>query len=310
MSAQVWFYEKDSKPSGPVSEEELWDLLNTGEITKDSLVWKEPMEKWLPFSEVQELKIPPRPKPPPMPEPEEVKISEDPSFQAPEAPEAPEKEQETYEHVEKVVFKTPEYDSGEATTIDAEYEEVSQVRPWVRFLARMTDYYIFSLLVSLLISILFPDFIEQMSQTITQQAALEDTESANLQNVFFLIVMRIVITFLWVFLEAYTISRFGTTFGKNLLGTRVLDNNGKLLTYDRALKRSYGVWLKGMGGGFVLISWITMLFGYQALKKDSFNSWDKDAGSKVVHTYFSTTRLVIILGFFFIFELFALGSIV
>ncbi len=83
MSAQVWFYEKDKKPSGPVSEEELWDLLNTGEITKDSLVWKEPMEKWLPFSQVQELRIPPRPKPPPMPVPEEVPVSEDPSFKAP-----------------------------------------------------------------------------------------------------------------------------------------------------------------------------------------------------------------------------------
>ncbi len=65
MSAQVWFYEKDGKPAGPVSEIELWDLLNTGEITKDSLVWKEPMEKWLPFSQVQELRITPRPKTPP-----------------------------------------------------------------------------------------------------------------------------------------------------------------------------------------------------------------------------------------------------
>ena len=65
MSDQVWFYEKDQKAAGPVSEAELWELLNKGEITKNSLVWKEPMEKWLPFSEVPQLKIPPKPKPPP-----------------------------------------------------------------------------------------------------------------------------------------------------------------------------------------------------------------------------------------------------
>ena len=306
MSAQVWFYEKDGKPAGPVSEIELWDLLNAGEITKDSLVWKEPMEKWLPFSEVQELRIPPRPKPPPMPEPEEVSVSEDPSFKAPPEPE----KEETYEHVEKVVFKTSEYQSGETTTIDAEYEEVDQVRPWVRFLARMTDYYIFSMLVSLLISLLFPDFMEQMSEMITQQISVQDSEAAGVQSILFVVIVRIVVTFIWVFIEAYTISKYGTTFGKNLLGTRVLDKDGELLPYDRSLKRSYGVWLKGMGAGFMLISWITMLFGYQMLKRDGVNSWDKDADSKIVHSYFSTRRLFIILGFIFVIEIFALRSVI
>jgi len=309
MSAQVWFYEKDGKPSGPVTEEELWDLLNTGEIAKDSLVWKEPMEEWLPFSQVPELRLPPRPKPPPMPEAEKVSVSEDPSLKAPSEPKD-EEEEETYEHVEKIVFKSPEYDAGEAAAMEAEYEEVSQVRPWVRFFARMTDYYIFSMLFSLLITLMFPDFMEQMSQMLVQQTTVENSETPGYQSVLFLLLVRVVVTFLWVFIEAYTISKFGTTFGKNLLGTKVLDNNGELLPYDRALKRSYSVWLKGMGAGFALISWITMLLGYQALKKDGVNSWDKDTNSKVVHTYFSTTRLLIILGFFFIIEFVALRSII
>ena len=309
MSAQVWFYEKDKKPSGPVTEEDLWDLLNSGEITKDSLVWKEPMEKWLPFAEVHELRIPPRVKPPPMPEPEEVSIDEDSSFKAPEAPEDEEKE-ETYENVEKVVFKSPDYEAGEATTMDDAYEEVSQVRPWVRFLARMTDYYIVSMLFSLLVSILFPDFMKQMSEMLTQQMSAQDAESVGFQSILALIIIRVVITFIWVFLEAFTISRYGTTFGKNLLGTKVLDKDGELLPYDRALKRSYGVWLKGMGAGFALISWLTMLFGYQMLKRDGFTSWDKDADSRVVHSYFSSTRLIIILGFIIMIELIAVGSII
>jgi len=310
MSAQIWFYEKDAKAAGPVSEEELWEMLNSGEITKDSLVWKEPMEKWLPFSEVPELRIPPRPKPPPIPETPKISADVDSSFQPPQAPE-PEKEEkeETYEHVEKVVFKSPDYEAGETTTMDTVDEEVSQQRPWVRFFARMTDYYIFSMLFSLLISIMFPDFMEQMSQMLIQQTSPENSEGTGYQSILFILLFRVVITFVWVFLEAYSISRFGTTFGKNLLGTRVLDKNGELLPYDRALKRSYGVWLKGMGAGFALVSWLTMIFGYQMLKKDGFNSWDKDADSKVVHTYFSTTRLIIILGFFFIIEFVALGSL-
>ncbi|MEE8298233.1 MAG: RDD family protein, partial [Thermodesulfobacteriota bacterium] len=216
----------------------------------------------------------------------------------------------TYEHVEKVVFKTPEYQGGETTTIDAEYEEVDQVRPWVRFLARMTDYYIFSMLVSLLISLLFPDFMERMSEMLAQQMSVQDSEAAGMQSILFVVIVRIVVTFIWVFIEAYTISKYGTTFGKNLLGTRVLDKDGELLPYDRSLKRSYGVWLKGMGAGFILISWVTMLFGYQMLKRDGVNSWDKDADSKIVHSYFSTRRLFIILGFIFVIEIFALRSVI
>ncbi|MEM7007673.1 MAG: RDD family protein [Thermodesulfobacteriota bacterium] len=304
MSDQVWFYEKDRNPSGPVSEAELWELLKSGEITKDSLVWRQPMEKWLPFSDVEQLRIPPKPKPPPMPEPEFTPDVDDSAFKPPEQPEEPPEE-----HVEKVVFDKPDYKGGETTTMDAEFEEVTQVRPWVRFFARITDYYVFSMLFTLLISFMFPDFMEQMSQGLTEQTTLENSDEVNYQSILFVIIMRIVVTFVWVFLEAYTISKYGTTFGKNLLGTRVLDTDGELLPYDRALKRSYSVWLKGMGAGFVLISWITMLFGYQSLRKDGVTSWDEESGSKVVHTNFSSTRLIIILGFFFLIEFVALRSV-
>ncbi len=310
MSAQVWFYEKGTIAAGPVTEEELWDLLNSGEITKDSLVWKEPMEKWLPFSQVQELRLPPRPKPPPMPKAEEkISADTDTSFQPPEDPE-PEEKEETYDNVEKVVFKSPEYEPAEITTMDSADEEVDQVRPWVRFLARMTDYYVFSMLFSLLVSLMFPDFMKQISEMLTQQMSSQGSETAGFQSIMALIIIRVVITFIWVFIEAFTISRYGTTFGKNLLGTKVLDQNGELLPYDRSLKRSYGVWLKGMGAGFALISWLTMLFGYQALKRDGVCSWDNDADSKVVHSYFSSTRLIIILVFIIAIEFIAVGSLV
>lgn len=310
MSDQVWFYEKDKKAAGPVSEAELWELLNKGKITKSSLVWKEPMEKWLPFSEVPQLRIPPKPKPPPMPKPEELSEQEDSPFTPPSSEEKEEEKKDTFEYVEKVVFKSPDYDGGDTATMDEEYEEVSQVRPWVRFFARMIDYYIFSILFSLLVSLMFPDFMENMSKMLADQTTAEGSGGANFQALIFVLLFRVVITFLWVFIEAYTVSKFGTTFGKNLLGIRVVDITGELLPYKDSLKRSYGVWIRGMGCGFALISWLTMILGYQKLKRDGFCPWDKDAGSKVVHTYFSTTRILIILGFILILEFTALRSLI
>ena len=55
---------------------------------------------------------------------------------------------------------------------------------------------------------------------------------------------------LYVFVEAFLIAKFSTTFGKRLLGIRVFDENGKLLSFKASLKRAFLVF--GAGTGFFL----------------------------------------------------------
>lgn len=42
-----WYYEKDGKKQGPVKESELLALLKSGELTGDTLIWSDGMEKWV-----------------------------------------------------------------------------------------------------------------------------------------------------------------------------------------------------------------------------------------------------------------------
>lgn len=44
-----WYYIQDGKQSGPVSDNQLQELLEIGDISQDSKVWKEGMADWLPY---------------------------------------------------------------------------------------------------------------------------------------------------------------------------------------------------------------------------------------------------------------------
>ena len=47
-----WYYEKNGAQSGPVSEDALKDLIASGEISSQNLIWKEGMADWSPYETV------------------------------------------------------------------------------------------------------------------------------------------------------------------------------------------------------------------------------------------------------------------
>lgn len=55
-----WFYAtKEKTQAGPVDEETLSHLRQSGTITAETLVWKEGMENWVPYASVFDLSTPP-----------------------------------------------------------------------------------------------------------------------------------------------------------------------------------------------------------------------------------------------------------
>ncbi len=48
----LWYYEKNGQQNGPVSEDELKELVQAGELRESNLVWKQGMEDWKPYTEV------------------------------------------------------------------------------------------------------------------------------------------------------------------------------------------------------------------------------------------------------------------
>ena len=133
----------------------------------------------------------------------------------------------------------------------------NNVRPWVRFWARTFDYLIVIAPLVLIVEAVIPIWRQQ----------------------FLLGYLAIswVGMLLWIPVEAWALSRFGTTPGKALLRIQI---EGEL-NYRRALRRASQVWLEGMGAGLPLVAQVTQFFAYRRLMRSHTTLWDR--GLEVTH---------------------------
>lgn len=54
-----WYYSQGSTQCGPVSEDEFGRLIQTGVVTRDTLVWKQGMPEWTPYGQLPGVPLPP-----------------------------------------------------------------------------------------------------------------------------------------------------------------------------------------------------------------------------------------------------------
>lgn len=153
---------------------------------------------------------------------------------------------------------------------------VPQVRPWARYFARIFDLWIFSLLVGITVGVFAPSVL-------------------GIPEIF----LTMGILFVWIFQEAILLANCGTTPGKWLFNIRVRDGKGQKLEFSDALNRSFSVWLKGMGAGIPLISFITLLSSRSKLKRDGVATWDEQGGYVVTHGKIGALKSMAIAMIFF-----------
>jgi len=100
----------------------------------------------------------------------------------------------------------------------------------------------------------------------------------------------IISTFAWVFVEAALLSTLGTSPGKWLLKTTIIDRSLKKPGYFGALRRSLSVWCNGMGTGIFFIIPVTMVISYQRLRKKGYAPWDREGRFSLIHGKVSARR--------------------
>jgi uncharacterized RDD family membrane protein YckC len=156
-----------------------------------------------------------------------------------------------------------------------------ETHPWHRYFARGYDLLISGLLIPLL---LLPAFIL----------------AANMGfNVNYLVIGFLSL-FIYIFIEAGLIALFGTTLGKWAFGITILTIEGKKLTYLQGLRRSFGVWIKGLGLGLPIVALITQLASYSKLTDFGITSWDKKGGFEVHHKGISKLRAGVLIVLYFV----------
>jgi len=123
-----WYYAEDGEQAGPVAEADLARLIDAGHVARDTFVWTEEYEDWVPAHDVPELMSPPEP----------VKITAPPpaSRRRPEPP-------------------PPEPDRDEADR-EQPAPEREQPHPWLRYWAKMVDIMVVSVLARIVIGITLP----------------------------------------------------------------------------------------------------------------------------------------------------------
>jgi len=154
---------------------------------------------------------------------------------------------------------------------------VPQIRPWVRYWARLFDMYVGAIVIGIVLGILSP-------------GAFDAQSGDQLFGLF--------VVFAWVFIETLLLSTFGTTPGKWLFRIRLVPPSGRMPDFATALSRSFKVWWRGLGIGFPIATLITLIVAYSTLKKNGMTTWDRDDGFTVLHERIGPARIILAVAFF------------
>lgn len=237
-----WYYAEEGQQRGPIAEPDFVKLFESGKLGPDTMVWTEELEQWAVARVVDGL-IPSAYKPPPAPLPTSPRAS--------------------------VALAVEYVPSGD------------QIRPWVRYWARMLDFFLFCFLAGIVLAFVHAPALE-MSDTL----------------------FGIVLAFAYVFIEPAMLAGWGTTPGKTLLKVRLRNSAGNKLCYADALSRAFKIWFRGLGLGIPIVALFTQIHAYNRLTEQAVTSWDKDGDFKVSHQTIGAWRtivaVVIMLGIFFL----------
>jgi uncharacterized RDD family membrane protein YckC len=96
----------------------------------------------------------------------------------------------------------------------------------------------------------------------------------------------------WFVLETFLLHRFGTTPGKWLLGIKVVNNDGSLLSLGEATRRSARVLFIGLGFGWGILALICQILAYFTAKRLGRPLWDHAGGHRVTAAPLHPLRLV------------------
>jgi len=166
----------------------------------------------------------------------------------------------------------------ESSAIQVEEEQTSieisgeQVRPWIRFWARMIDYNLYTMLLAIIALIVYPPAYKMSD-----------------------LIFGMITLFTYTFIEAAMLSSWGTTPGKYFFKIRLRNKENRKLSYNEAVYRSWKVVFNGLGLGLPIISLFTLIHAFSALKTNKITSWDKDGEFNVSHQTIGLPRIIIVI---------------
>lgn len=226
-----WYYARGEQRMGPVDDEQILSLASTGQITAQTLVWREGMADWMPWGRA------PRPAGPddsgasyPMP------VADEYGYQ-------PCTECGRTFLADEMVSYEGRYVCGDCKPVffqriregDSYRGAFRYAGFWIRFAARLLD--------GIVLGIAGIPFNILQSFMLGQPMFSLEQPEINLRYVLIVIGFTILSVAMAVTYEVYFIWRYAATPGKMVLGLRILRSDGTPVTFWRAVGRYFATWL-------------------------------------------------------------------
>ncbi|MDA0666303.1 MAG: RDD family protein [Planctomycetota bacterium] len=241
MSAE-WYFALGDEQKGPISEEELRSMLLGGNLPVDIKVWSKGMSDWASAEKVPELY---RPAPPVPVLTSRVEPEANPSAASAGA---------------NPFSGAPRPTSMGVGQSSSEHSMRTRLG-WNRFLARLIDYYLLMMLLSLFITV-------------------DKSAEVSMVNVF----MGAILTFgILGFVESWLISKWGMTPGKWIFRIRVVHQENRLLSYSEALRRTFQVLVQGMCLGIPPMNLLFQGLAFKEYLDHGTTAWDQRNHCLVQH---------------------------
>jgi len=226
---------------GPLTQYEIHNRIKAGELKPEVLGWRKGNESWSPLGELEEFQG----------------AFQEVAQMPPPLPEGLAQGEEGEVSENQDVAVAPEQPDAESVpsgyVAPAPEGEMEPIRIWPRVLARLVDSIIFFLAIILFFSALAPQVLMGLGQ--------------------FAYLIVVALAFV---LEAGLLCSFGTTPGKAMMGITIRSEQGTILSFGAALRRSLLVWLRGVGLGHPLLAIILIALAYFEIRKRGNVLWDAD----------------------------------
>ncbi|NLT71571.1 MAG: RDD family protein [Verrucomicrobiaceae bacterium] len=284
----------DGARKGPYSLFKVGELLESGDVSGDSLAWHRDLDGWKPLREIPALEM--------MRERGKARAEESRAEESVASP-PPQPESEPVNPHAGEIGDAP-LPSTRPLDAPAPSGAAARTRPFVRFWARMFDYTAVSVLIFQLSDAAVPQPLpgESLAEVFGRYLAeLQKPEALVFARTLFFALIG------WHFLEAVLIHLFGTTPGKALFGIRVRKITGEPLPMKTSLGRSFYVYVLGVGFYQFPLILIGMIFSFFRIHSTGDCLWDQHLKIRVENPPLGALRIG--LAFCAFFALFLLQSV-
>lgn len=160
-------------------------------------------------------------------------------------------------------------------------QESHDLHPWRRYFARAFDLYFFYLFFFFFLGLVVPELFSSSEKGMDAVYAILGSGA-------------------YAVFESFSLNVFGTSLGKKLYGIRLMRTSEEGFPLPIAFKRSFAVWVRGLGFGIPLATLITLIVAYRTLSQERQTSWDRDFQCAVAHSKLSALRWIWILCVWFL----------